>query len=156
MSVLSSTEINHVSIICWHLTKVFPAHLTEPHYVPLIPALCMSQLVKFSSWPQSFHIPCSNRDVLLTSNCLDLWYTSGIVVTYAPVSNIKARSLLSRTATDPVLRCYWCCSSCCFFFFFGGGGGGGGGRVQLDRAHPVPGCLLWPQPKSTITVAHIW
>ena len=59
----------------WYLTKVFPCHLAEPHYVPVIPAHCMSQLFKFPSWPQSSHIPWSNRDVLPTSNFLDLWYT---------------------------------------------------------------------------------
>ena len=31
MSVLFLTEINVVSVICCHLTKVFPAHLAEPH-----------------------------------------------------------------------------------------------------------------------------
>ena len=89
MFALFSTEIHPESVICWHLTKVFPAHLAEPHYVPVIPAHCMSQLFKFPSWPQSFNIPCSNSDVLPTSNVLDLWYTSGILVTYVPVSNSR-------------------------------------------------------------------
>ena len=81
LSVLFSTEINLVFIICWYLTKVLPVHLAEPHYVPGISAHCMSQLFKFPSRPQSSHIPCSNRDVLPTSNFLDLWYTTGILVT---------------------------------------------------------------------------
>ena len=90
MSVLFSTEINLVSVICWHLTKVFPAHLAEPHYVPVIPAHCMGQLFKFSSWSQSSRIQCSSRDVLPTSYFLDLWYTRGILVTYVPVSNSRS------------------------------------------------------------------
>ena len=61
MSVLFSTEINLVSIICWHLTKIFPVQLAEPHNVPVIPAHCMSQLFKFPSWPKSSHIPCSTE-----------------------------------------------------------------------------------------------
>ena len=70
ISVLFSTEINLVFVICWHFTKVFPAHLAEAHYVPVIPAHCMNQLFKFPSWPQSSHIPCSNRDVFSTSDFL--------------------------------------------------------------------------------------
>ena len=69
---------------------MFSAHLAEPHYVPVILAHCMSQLFKFPSWPQKSHIPCSNRDVLPTSNILDLWYTSGIHVTYARCLTVGA------------------------------------------------------------------
>ena len=85
MSALFSTEMNLVSVICWYLTKFFQAHLVEPNYVQVIPAHCMSQLFQFPSWPQSSHFPCSNSDVLPTSNFLDLWYSSGILVTYVPV-----------------------------------------------------------------------
>lgn len=33
VSVLSSTEINLVYVVRWHLSKVLPAHFTELHYV---------------------------------------------------------------------------------------------------------------------------
>ena len=75
--------------LCPSSVDISPKHLAEPQYVPVISAHCMSQLFKFPSWPQSSHIPCSNRNVLPTSNFLDLWYTSGILVTYIPVSNSR-------------------------------------------------------------------
>ena len=49
----------------------------------------MSQLFKFLRWSQGSHIPCLTENVLPVFNSLDLWYTSGIRVTYVTVSNSR-------------------------------------------------------------------
>ena len=75
--------------------------LAEINNISVISAHSMIQLFQFPSWRS--HIPCSNRDVLPTSNFLDLWYTSGILVTCLLRPGVK-RSLISRFETGPVLR----------------------------------------------------
>ena len=57
MSELFSTEINLVSIICWHLTIVFPAHLAGPN---------MFQWYLLIAWVSSSSFPADLR--VLTSH----------------------------------------------------------------------------------------
>ena len=140
MFALFSTEIHLVSVICWHLTKVFPAHLAEPHYVPMIPAHCMSQLFKFPSYLR-----------VLTFHVLTAMFSLPLIVLIfgTPVAYLSPTSRCLTVGTVIVIP--GCDRSgikvfLVFIFMVCLG------RVQPDGAHPSPDCLYWSQPKSTITV----
>lgn len=51
MSDIFFTEVNHISVIYWHFMNVLLAHLTKPHYIPLVAVHFMSQPFKFLGCP---------------------------------------------------------------------------------------------------------
>ena len=84
---LSLTDEVTVDLVlkCLQHLHLLALHLEILGYIPHL----LDGLVYLRRIGDFSHIPCSNSNVLPTSNFLDLWYTSGILVTYVPVSNSR-------------------------------------------------------------------